>query len=175
MSFKGASFLLGLKPPRHPCGLSQTGQWAGSAEAGGAGRPCCGGGGAGARPAGASLTLLHSEQREVSLGFAQLCRGHRVTYHVDKLARGSWWQAAPQQGLRPQISTSSGAQGSVPNVHSTEQCSHIRIRVHGTNAWTYSRISCGTIWSEIPGISHQKLSVEPVNILCGRFLLSKLP
>lgn len=132
--------------------------------------------GAGAGPAGASLTLPLSEQRgEVSLGFAQLRRGHWVTYHVDKLARGSWWEAAPQRGLRPRIRASSGAQGSVPNVHSTEQCSHIRIRIHGTNAWTYSRIPCGTIWSDSPGISHQKLSVEPVNILCGRFLLSKLP
>lgn len=149
MSFKGAAFLLRLKPqasmwtiPEAPVGWVGGSWWSW--------KPLSWRRGQGS-PAGAALTLPLSEQSgEVSLGFVQLPRG-RVTYHADKLARASWWEAAPQRGLRPRVRASSGAQGSAPNVHSTERCSRIRTPVYRTNTQTYSRPPCGTAWSESPG------------------------
>lgn len=129
----------------HPRGASGLGQRklvelearVAAAGAGAAGRGC------------ADAPPQRAERRSESRACA--AASGRVTYHADKLARASWWEAAPQRGLRPRVSASSGAQGSAPNVHSTERCSRIRARVYGTNAQTYSRPPGGTAWSESPG------------------------
>ena len=78
--------------------------------------------------------------------FVRLRRGRGDTDHVPE---GPGGRQHPSEGC-----TSSGARGSVPNVHSMEQCSHIQT-LGLTLAYLLERFGAKAL-----GISHQKLSLN---------------
>lgn len=78
--------------------------------------------------------------------FVRLRQGRGVTDHVPEGPSG---RQHPSEGC-----TSSGARGSVPNVHSMEQCSHIQM-LGLTLAYLLEQFG-----AKVLGISHQKLSLN---------------
>ena len=173
MSFKGAAFLLRLKPqasmwtiPEGPVGWVSGSWWSW--------KPVLRRRGQGP-PAGAALTLPLSEQSgEVSLGFVQLPRvGSRITRTnlpgrpggrqrpSEACALGS----ARPLGPRARRRMSTPRSGARASGHASTERTLRLILAHLVEQ----------LGAKALGISHRSLPVEPVNILCGRFSLSKLP